>query len=60
VRYGHVLRTARLVSVRGVGHSYDGDYYVQQVTHRIQRGQYTQSFSLNREGRGALSSTVMG
>ncbi len=60
VRYGHVLRTARLVSVRGVGHSYDGDYYVQQVTHRIQRGQYTQSFSLTREGRGALSSTVMG
>ena len=54
VRYGRALRSRRLVGVRGVGQSYDGNYYVQEVTHRIKRGEYKQSFSLRREGRGAL------
>lgn len=53
LRYGRLLRSRRLVNVRGAGASYDGDYYVQQVTHRIRRGSYTQSFTLRREGRGA-------
>jgi hypothetical protein len=58
VRYGHVLRARRLVSVRGVGDSYDGQYYVKQVTHRLKVGEYKQSFSLSREGRGSLTPLV--
>jgi hypothetical protein len=58
VRYGGVLRARRPVDVRGAGRTYDGTYYVQQVTHRIERGRYTQSFTLKREGRGATSTTV--
>jgi hypothetical protein len=58
VRYGRVLQSRRLVGVRGVGSSYNGEYYVTQVKHRIKRGQYTQSFQLRREGRGATTPTV--
>ena len=54
VRYGRVLRARKLVGVRGVGFSYDGLYYVRRVTHSIQRGDYTQRFSLSREGTGSL------
>lgn len=53
-RYGHVLRARNLVGVRGAGLSYDGLYYVKSVSHRLSRGAYTQSFSLSREGTGAL------
>jgi hypothetical protein len=54
VRYGSVLRARKLVGVRGVGFSYDGLYYVLRVTHSIQRGEYTQRFSISREGTGSL------
>jgi hypothetical protein len=54
VRYGSVLRARKLVGVRGVGFSYDGLYYVRSVTHSIQRGEYTQRFSISREGTGSL------
>lgn len=59
VRYGRALRSRRLVGMRGVGQSYDGNYYVKEVTHRIQRGEYKQSFTLTREGRGALTPLVL-
>ena len=59
MRYGHVLRARRLVGVRGAGISYDGIYYVKSVSHRLSRGEYTQSFSLSREGTGALTPMVM-
>jgi hypothetical protein len=59
VRYGRALRSRQLVGVRGAGQSYDGNYYVQQVTHRIRRGAYKQSFSLRREGRGAVLPFVL-
>jgi phage protein D len=58
VRYGGVLRPRRLVGVRGLSRAYDGDYFVRRVTHRIQRGVYTQSFTLSREGIGARSSNL--
>jgi len=58
VRYGSVLRPRRLVGVRGVGRSYNGDYCVRRVTHRIQRGIYTQTFTLGRGGTGTLTPTV--
>jgi hypothetical protein len=53
LRYGQVLLARRLVKVGGVGQSLNGTYYVKQVTHNIKRGEYKQSFSLSREGRGA-------
>jgi hypothetical protein len=53
VRYGYVLEVRQLVGVRGVGKTYGGYYYVKQVTHRIKRGEYKQSFTLIREGQGA-------
>jgi hypothetical protein len=58
VRYGRALRARRLVSVRGVGTSYDGTYYVREVIHRIRPGAYTQSFTLTREGLGARDQRV--
>lgn len=54
VRYGHVLRARKLVGVRGVGFTYDGLYYVRRVTHSISRGQYSQKFTITREGTGSL------
>lgn len=58
VRYGHILQVRQLVGVRGVGKSYGGYYYVKQVTHRIKRGEYKQSFTLIREGQGATTQRV--
>ncbi len=55
IRYGHVLQVRRLVGVRGVGNTYDGNYYVKKVTHRIKEGEYKQSFTLIREGRGSTT-----
>jgi hypothetical protein len=49
-RYGRVLKPRRLVGARGVGHAFDGLYYVRQVTHQIARGSYKQSFELSRNG----------
>lgn len=54
-RYGRVLRARGLVGVRGAGEAFDGLYYVATATHSIKRGQYTQSFTLARNG---LLSTV--
>lgn len=55
VRYGRPLKARELVGVRGAGLAFDGLYYVQSVTHDIQRGSYKQSFTL---GRNGLISTV--
>lgn len=57
--YGWVLRARAPVGVRGVGYSYDGFYQVNRVTHSIVPGKYTQSFSLSREGRGAMLPVVV-
>lgn len=56
IRYGDILRAPGLVAVRGAGSSYDGIYYVKQVTHQItsrpNNWEYKQSFVLTREGVG--------
>ncbi|MCB9765334.1 MAG: hypothetical protein H6739_36510 [Alphaproteobacteria bacterium] len=57
-RYGGVLKARQLVELRGVGQSYDGTWYVKEVTHSIRIGEYRQSFSLAREGLGAKSDKV--
>ncbi|MGC1310445.1 MAG: hypothetical protein WA885_24710 [Phormidesmis sp.] len=53
VRYGGLLRLRGLVGLRGVGNSYDGHYYVKNVTHTLGPGQYKQSFTITREGLGS-------
>jgi phage protein D len=58
VRYGRVLQPRGLVGVRGAGVTYDGLYYVTSVTHNLQRGEYTQDFTLAREGLVSLTPTV--
>jgi hypothetical protein len=58
VRYGSVLKARGLVGVTGAGFAHDGFYYVSRVTHSLKRGEYTQSFSLSRDGTGSLSPVV--
>jgi hypothetical protein len=59
VRYCSILRARRLVGVRGAGLKHDGMYYVRRVTHEIEKGKYTQDFTLSREGTGALLPVVL-
>jgi hypothetical protein len=59
LRYGDLLQARGLVWLRGAGYSYDGLYYVKRVTHSIRNGEYSQRFSLTREGVGAISPVVM-
>jgi hypothetical protein len=49
-RYGHVLKSRQLVGVRGAGEAFDGLHYVSSVTSTFKRGEFTQSFSLARNG----------
>jgi hypothetical protein len=60
LRYGRILRPRGLVDVRGAGEHYDGSFYVQSVTHKIdvRKGEYKQAFTLAREGVGATSPVV--
>ena len=58
LRYGGVLKPLGLVGVRGAGLSFDGEYFVNGVTHNISEGRYTQSFTLSRSGLGARSLRV--
>ncbi len=58
LRYGRILKPRRLVGVRGAGIAFNGHYYVESVTHRLQPGQYKQDFSLSRNALVSLTSTV--
>jgi hypothetical protein len=58
-RYGAVLVPRGLVGLRGAGLAHDGLYYVQSVIHKISRGVWTQSFTLNREGTGTTVPVVL-
>lgn len=55
LRYGRILTPRSLVGVRGAGLAFDGLYYVSEVKHSIKRGEFTQNFTLSRNG---LVSTV--
>ena len=57
-RYGRLLKSRQLVGVRGAGLPFNGLYYVKSVTHDIKRGEYTQSFSLARNGLVSTFPTV--
>ncbi len=54
-RYGRLLKARRLVAVRGAGLAFDGLYFVKSVTHKMKRGEYSQDFTLVRNG---LVSTI--
>ncbi|UBF28590.1 hypothetical protein K9N68_12345 [Kovacikia minuta CCNUW1] len=52
--YGDVLQAGRVVELKGVGQTYDGKFYVSQVSHVVQasngENSYKQRFTLIREG----------
>lgn len=52
-RYGHVLRPNRKVVIRGAGLSYNGEFQVTSVTHKLRSGEYSQSFHFMRDGTGS-------
>jgi hypothetical protein len=58
LRYGHVLRSRRLVGVRGGGARYDGTWFVTGVSHTLRPGTFTQSFQLARGAFGSVEGTV--
>jgi hypothetical protein len=58
LRYGDLLTARGLVGLRGAGWTHDGLWYVQQVTHQIKRGEYTQAFILTRDGSGSTLAAV--
>ncbi len=57
-RYGDILQARGTVGLRGAGWSYDGLYYVKQVTHSIRQNEYNQEFTLTRDGLGSLTPAV--
>ena len=48
LRYGSILPARTIVEVRGAGITYDGQYFVDAVTHTIKPGSHKQSFTLSR------------
>jgi hypothetical protein len=48
MRYGEILTARTVIRVQGAGISYDGDYYVDSVSHSIKPGSYKQRFTLLR------------
>jgi hypothetical protein len=57
-RYGDLLVAPGVVGMRGAGKTYDGEYYVAKVTHKITPESYVQEFELSREGTGSTTETV--
>jgi uncharacterized protein len=56
LRYGHVLRSRKLVTVKGVGPNYNGNYYVRKVRHNLTARTYDMQFELARNALGKLDS----
>lgn len=59
VRYGAVLRARSLVGVRGAGRKHDGLWTVRRVTHELGGSQYSQKFTLGRDGLGSTTPVVV-
>jgi hypothetical protein len=57
-RYGRLLKSRRIVGVRGAGPAFDGLYYVSSVTHTLKRGELKQKFSLVRNGLVSITPRV--
>jgi phage protein D len=56
LRYGRVLRTRKLVTVKGVGEPHNGTYYVRKVRHQLTARTYDMDFELVRNALGTLGS----
>ncbi|AKC86785.1 phage late control D family protein [Pseudoxanthomonas suwonensis] len=56
LRYGAVLRIRKLVTVKGAGARYNGNYYVRKVQHRLAPRSYEMQFELSRNALGQLGS----
>jgi len=56
--YGGVMTAPGVISVAGAGTSYDGRYYLSEVTHTLSRERYEQSFQISREGIGSTLGAV--
>lgn len=54
LRYGAVLRSRKLVTVKGAGTHYNGNYYVRKVQHRLTARTYDMQFELARNALGQL------
>jgi phage protein D len=48
--YGHVLKPRRTVTIKGLGETHSGIYYVCRVTHTFNSEGYSQSFKVKRNG----------
>ncbi len=49
-QYGHLLKPRATVTIKGIGETHSGIYYVTQVTHQITAEGLTQSFKVKRNG----------
>jgi phage protein D len=61
--YGHVLKARQTVTIKGIGETYSGIYYITHVTHSFTPKGYTQHFRVKRNGllpTGAENFTVSG
>lgn len=47
--YEHVLKPRGLVTIKGIGETYSGVYYVSYVRHTVSRESYSQSFRVKRD-----------
>lgn len=55
-RYGRVLRSRKLVTVKGAGPNLNGNYYVRKVQHHLTARTYEMQFELARNALGKLDS----
>jgi phage protein D len=46
--YGHALKAGKTVTIKGIGETYSGVYFVTHVTHSFTGDGYTQSFKVKR------------
>jgi phage protein D len=58
--YGYVLQAYRTVVVDGVGDTYGGTYYVDEVKHHFSNDGYTQEFKLLRNATGGEAAAAAG
>lgn len=49
-QYGNVLKPRGTVTIKGIGETYSGVYYISHVTHQFSGDGYTQSFRIKRNG----------
>lgn len=54
LRYGQVLRSRKLVTVKGAGPNFNGNYYVRRVQHSLTARTYAMQFELARNALGKL------